>query len=90
MWRWDYDPKSLPGDLSEILIDDHDKPILSIGGDGIEGFYIAATGEDKRLIAAPPDILRALKTIYYEFGDNWPNKHKGMAELAIAKAEGRQ
>jgi len=64
MWKWDYDPDDLPA-LSEILIDGQGKKVLSIGGDAVEGFYLKVTTEEnKKLIAAAPDMYEALSLIY--------------------------
>lgn len=98
MWKWDYDPDDLPA-LSEILIDGQGKKVLSIGGDAVEGFYLKVTTEEnKKLIAAAPDMCEALGKALKELEDWHDVPCNGcstcidiipMIKAALRKAEGR-
>ena len=91
MWKWDYEPDDLPA-LSEILVDEDGNKILSIGGDAVEGFYFKITEENKRLIAATPDIYECLRSIINDLPLNrdWLDPElEWRAKQALRKAEGR-
>ena len=92
MWKWDYDEEKLPA-LSEVLVDDQGNKILSIGGDAVEGYYLRVTGENKRLIAAAPDMYEALQAWMVYLKDpncGWLSKAQYLTTKALALAEGRK